>query len=359
MSGTEASAKSSRACIAVVGGGIIGLSVAWELSRRGHMVTVFDPASPDRSTSWAAAGMIAPAYEVMIHGGGAGTPLARLCYESAARWAGFARDLAFESGMPVGYRSAPTFALARTIDEKERLAGLAATLADAGHRFAWHGTAEVRDRLGVSAKVQSVLELPDDHQVDNRRVLQAFRRYGEQGGFRMERRAVSSRDELGDRFDAVVWSRGTRETGVEALVKGQALALQPVPGLPAEVLRFGSGYIVPKADRVVIGATSEEKFAHSGVRADTTQALRDAAIAVLPELRHAPVLETWAGLRPKRAGGLPVIGELAPGEFVAAAHYRNGILLAPATASRIADMVEGDAEAEGAFSPHRLQASYN
>ena len=353
------SAKTSRVRIAVVGGGVIGLSAAWELSRRGHQVTLFEPASPDRSTSWAAAGMIAPAYEVMIHGGGAETPLARLCYESAALWADFARDLACEGGMPVGYRAAPTFALARTIDENERLAGLAATLADAGHGFAWHGPAAVRDRLGVSAQVQAVLELPDDHQVDNRRVLQALRRYGEQGGFRIERRAISSRKELGAEFDAVVWSRGGGEAGVDALVKGQALALQPVPGLPDEVLRFGSGYIVPKADRVVIGATSEENFAHAGVRSDMVQVLRDAAIAVLPSLRHAPVLETWAGLRPKRAGGLPVIGEVAPGEFVAAAHHRNGILLAPATASRIADMVQGEAGADGAFSPQRLQASYN
>lgn len=332
---------------------MIGLACAFELSRRGHSVTVFDPAGPARSTSWAAAGMIAPAYEVMLHGGGADTPLARLCFESAELWPAFACALQQESGLPLGYCRAPTLALARTAEEKQRLESLAGILDKAGRRAAWGNAGQVRARLGLSGDILAVLQLPDDHQVDNRRLLQAFRRNQGQGRFGISPRAIESRNDLGQDYDAIVWARGVRETGVETLVKGQALALEPVSGLPRDVLRYGSGYIVPKADRIVIGASSEEGFLHEGVSPTTIRALLDAAISVLPALSQTDIIETWSGLRPKRAEGLPVIGEVAPGEFTAAAHYRNGVLLAPATARRIADMIDGLPERPDAasFSP--------
>lgn len=198
------------------------------------------------------------------------------------------------------------------------------------------------------------LELVCDHQVDNRRLLHAFRANAAEGRFDRVAREVTDWAALRQEgFDAIVWARGRRERGVDGLIKGQALALQPFAGMPDQVLRFGSFYIVPKPDRIVIGATSEETYTHEGVSERATQALLDAAIEVLPALAGADLMEVWTGLRPRRASGLPLIGATGPGEYVAAAHFRNGILLAPATAARIADMIEDrpaarDAEA---FSP--------
>lgn len=335
--------------IAVAGGGVIGLACAFELSWRGHSVTVFDPGDLSRSTSWAAAGMIAPAYEVMLHGGGADTPLARLCFESAALWPDFARSLSRESGLPVGYRREPALALARTQAEASRLDALASDLEAAGRPARRIGLEAARQHAGVSSTLRAALELPDDHQVDNRHLLQAFRLNMGRGRFQQVRQAVTSPHELrADGFDAVIWARGTSERGVEGLVKGQAIALQTFAGAPRQVLRFGAGYIVPKPDRIVIGATSEEAYAHTGVSDEATRRLLRAASDVLPALEGADILEAWTGLRPRRASGAPLIGAIAPNEFVAAAHFRNGILLAPATAVRLADMIEGQTAARDA-----------
>ena len=332
----------NTAHIAVAGGGMIGLACAFELSRRGHNVTVFDPAGPRETTSWAAAGMIAPSFETMLHGGGPGTALARFCFDSARLWPEFARAVRDASRLPTGYDPSPTLALARTEEEAARLEGLHAELLDAGHEARMVRLDTLRERVGVSSNLVAALELPRDTQVDNRKMLQALRLNRGKGKFGVERRAVESFPELkAEGFDAVVWARGGREAGVVQKVKGQAIALQPIEGLPRQTLRFGSGYIVPKADRVVIGATSEEDYIHTGVTGTATARLLNAATAILPALARAPVMEAWTGLRPKRAGGAPLIGEIAPGEFVASAHFRNGILLAPATASCIADMVEG------------------
>ena len=349
-----AQASPTRLRIAIAGGGVIGMACAFELSRRGHAVTVFDPGELPRSTSWAAAGMIAPAYEVMLHGGGPDTPLARLCFESAALWPAFAKALGTASGLPVGYDRKPTLALARTFQEKAELERLDRDLRMAGHAGISRHAAGLHQRHGISSVIMGGLELVCDHQVDNRRLLHAFRANAAEGRFDRVAREVTDWAALRQEgFDAIVWARGRRERGVDGLIKGQALALQPFAGMPDQVLRFGSFYIVPKPDRIVIGATSEETYTHEGVSERATQALLDAAIEVLPALAGADLMEVWTGLRPRRASGLPLIGATGPGEYVAAAHFRNGILLAPATAARIADMIEDrpaarDAEA---FSP--------
>lgn len=360
MSAFSQTGAAGKARIAVAGGGVIGMTCAFELSRRGHSVTVFDPGTPSQSTSWAAAGMIAPAYEVMLDGGGADTPLARLCFESAGLWRDFALAVQRASGMPVGYHTAPTLALARSPEEQARLEALHAELEQTAHAPRWIDIVDHRARLGLSGKVCAGLVLPDDHQTDNRRLMQAFQQTSGAGRFDRIARALTSKADLeGEGYDVIVWARGAQEFGVDTLVKGQALALEPLPNMPEQVLRFGSGYVVPKPDRIVIGATSEATYAHAGVREDVTRALLDAAIGVLPMLAKADLMEVWTGLRPKRDSGLPLIGEIAPGEFVAAAHHRNGILLAPATARRIADMIDGRAgHADAAvFAPDRVRAA--
>ncbi|WP_158085543.1 FAD-dependent oxidoreductase [Henriciella aquimarina] len=352
------SEKSTAQHIAVIGGGVIGLACACELVRRGHRLSIFDTGSPRQSASWAAAGMIAPAYELMLDGGGPETPLSRLCFESATLWGDFAAYLKRETGLPVGYDDQETYALARTAAELEKLEALEQWLSQAGHAVRWLTPAELYERAGLSPDVLGGLSLPEDHQVDNRRLLGVMRRFLGQAGAvfvnaRIDR-AEQLKDHEGERpFDRVVWARGVDETEVETPVKGQALALFPLPHGPERVLRFGSGYIVPKPDRIVIGATSEKNFSHEGASPEEAERLFAAARAVLPALNQARIMEHWAGLRPMRTGGLPLIGARPDGSFVAAAHYRNGVLLAPATARRIADLVEGAPHAPDAtdFAP--------
>jgi len=104
------------------------------------------------------------------------------------------------------------------------------------------------------------------------------------------------------------------------------------------------GYVVPRADgRVLVGATVEDTGFDKSTTAEGIDSLKDAAVEIAPRLRGFGIGETWAGLRPFAADGLPILGELPGYEnvFVATAHYRNGILLAPKTAEIMADRIAG------------------
>ena len=343
--------------IAIAGAGVIGLSCAFELAERGHRVTLFDPSGPEASTSWAAAGMIAPAYELMLQEGAPDEALSSLCFESAALWQDFAARIRRVAGLPLGYSRQPTVAVARTAEELRRLESLQDKLSVRGHPARQLAPADLSGTFGMSEGLVGGLLLADDHQVDNRRLLTVLRRALASQGAIFVRSAVESREDIAahGQFDVVVWARGARETGIAATVKGQALSLSPVEGGPQQTVRFGSGYAVPKPDRIVIGATSERDYRSSAVEPRATDALLEAAIAVLPALRGAPVLERWAGLRPKGQDERPLIGQRGTDEFVAAAHYRNGVLLAPVTARLIAGMIEGTSldNVHEAFGPDR------
>ena len=346
MSQSTSHRPRTSAHIAIAGAGVIGLSCAFELISRGHSVTLFDPAEPSNSTSWAAAGMIAPAYELMLQGEQEDEALSELCFESAALWQDFARRVQAVSGVPVGYNRAPTLALATSPTSVERLERLKERLSASGHALSLLKPSRLTAEFGLSDKVRLALCLPDDHQVDNRRLLGALREAVTGAGGRFVQAAVDSESDIEAAcpetgFDAIVWARGVKEFGVTGRVKGQALALQPVAGAPRQVLRYGSGYIVPKPDRIVIGATSEADFSSEGVTPAITDGLLADALDICPALVGAPVMERWAGFRPKGPTERPVIGAYTSYEFIASAHYRNGVLLAPVTAKLIADQVEG------------------
>ncbi|HTX59370.1 MAG TPA: FAD-dependent oxidoreductase, partial [Verrucomicrobiae bacterium] len=139
-------------------------------------------------------------------------------------------------------------------------------------------------------------------------------------------------------------------------VKGQMLALAVPEGLVRQVAWVPGAYLVPRDDgRLLIGATVESAGFDTRVTAGGLHALLDAALRAAPSLREFAVTEEWAGLRPGSPDGLPFIGRSAlDGLFVAAGHYRNGILLAPETARLIADAIERGAPDVEAFAPGRL-----
>lgn len=329
--------------VAIAGAGIIGLACGFELLERGHQVTVFDPATPESSTSWAAAGMIAPAYELMLQGEAPDEALSELAFESAALWQDFAARLRRISGLPTGYNRQPTLAVARSSAELARLQGLEDRLAAMSRPFRRVSPTALATDYGVSNALQGGLLLLEDHQVDNRRALTVLASTLARQGAQFVRAPIHDADDLKSHgeFDLVVWARGTSESGVSQVVKGQALSLAPVEGGPQQTVRFGAGYAVPKPDRIVIGATSEWDFKSASVNEAVTDALLEEATNVLPALRRATVLERWSGLRPKGQGERPLIGAVSGNEYVATAHYRNGVLLAPVTARLIAGMIEG------------------
>ena len=133
------------------------------------------------------------------------------------------------------------------------------------------------------------------------------------------------------------------------------LSVAPIPGGPQMTLRAGHLYIVPKADRIIIGATSEPGRALLQPEPEQIADLFAQAIRICPVLENAPVLESWAGVRPGRKNHAPLLGRTRlDGVFVASGHFRNGILLAPITAQIMADIIldERASPLASAFAPH-------
>lgn len=377
---------SSRPRIAVIGAGIIGLSAAYELAmKRGARVTVFEVRAPGRGASWAAAGMLAPAFEA-ASGPGAHPRLFDLCLAGAALWPGFAEELAASSGTATGFDQTPSLAVALDADEAARQGRIAAVLTLAGVAHTALGTDEIlRLEPALNPCVLGGLELPTDLRVHNRQtvlaLLSVLRGHANvtfaagpaplksQGGnLFLEghdavlaaagwETAVIKVEERGALFSLVNW-----ETALDDIdcYGGQMLSVSASSGAPGHVVRSGHVYLVPRGDQVVIGATVEPGRVINAPEVEAIEALRLEGIRLCPGLADAPIAESWAGMRPGTPDQAPFIGRTrVPGLFVAAGHYRNGILLAPITARLVAGQIFGEAPGElaEAFSIRRSLAA--
>jgi len=145
-------------------------------------------------------------------------------------------------------------------------------------------------------------------------------------------------------------------------VKGQIVCLaMPWRSLLKHVVRAPEAYLIPRSDgRLLVGATVEETGFDKRTDADTIQRLHYAALALVPDLRNAKILESWAGLRPGTPDGLPILGATdTPGYYVATGHFRDGILLAPITAEVMTAVIEGRSPEHDLrpFSPARFSSS--
>jgi glycine oxidase len=355
----------------VVGGGAIGLATAWLAAGRGLRVTVVDP-EPGRGASWVAAGMLAPASEA--HFGE--EALTALLLAGAATWADFARQLTEATGMDLGYRQSGTVTVA--LDRSDRLVvdqllAFQQSIGLAARR--WSAT-ECRQAVpALSPAIGGGAEFPDDHQVDNRRLVEALVSAADAAGVQVRRtraRAVT-RDATGRARglaleDGEVLGAGTVlvAAGCETPLLGglPAGTLPPVRPVKGHVLRLRdhgrqpllsrtvrglvrgrSCYVVPRADgSVVIGATVEERGFDKTVQAGAVHALLEDARAILPGVDELELVECIAGLRPGSPDNGPFVGWTdVPGLCVATGHYRNGILLTPVTAQAVTALLVGEA----------------
>ena len=373
------------ASIAVIGAGIIGLSCAVELADRGLRVTLYDKTWPPRGASWAAAGMLAPAFEAIAEPG-THPNLFDLCDQSARLWPEWAGKLEARTGLSSGYHPGPSIAIALDALQTRKLTAVASTL-----KTRPDAPQDCTSRLqslepAIQTGVQAAILLPSDGQADNRKTLAALAACAEahpgitihphEAPLRSERNRL---DHAGHKSTLLTAGWGTGVVAVEETGRripilnwdvmldeidcygGQMLAVAPVEGAPKMTVRCGHIYIVPKADRIIIGATTEPGRRIKAAEPDVIADLQRRAAEICPVLADAPVLETWVGIRPGTHDHAPILGETAmPGLFVASGHYRNGILLAPITAQIMADLiVDGQSSTLArAFSPQaRLAAA--
>ena len=384
--------------VLVIGGGVIGLSIAWRARAKGLSVTLLERGEIGMGTSHVAAGMLAPVAEVEF--GEAGQAALELGLRSAELWPGFAAELELASGVEVGLLPTGTLVLARDEDEARELERQITFRESLGLRTARLRGSEAREREpALAPTVRLALEAPDDHSVDPRLVLIALRRACETLGARLRESSPVARvelDDAGTRVTGATLGRvgegqpsaeyvgngnvASAEAGAEGElvsarhvviaagpwsgsipglppevrvpvrpVKGQLLRLRDPagPGLLERVVRFAGGYLVPRTDgRYVLGATVEERgFERHATAGGVYELLRDAH-ELVPGVSELQIEELCVGLRPGTPDNLPVIGRggsrSLAGLTWATGHYRNGILLAPLTAELVAGALAGE-----------------
>lgn len=348
---------------AIIGGGVIGCAIAWRLGQAGMRVVVIERGEVGREASWAAGGMLAPLAEA-----DQADAFFELAVASRAMYAELARELREVTGIDIEYRTEGTLYLAFTDKDEEEL----------GQRWQWQQAAglnvkklnaECARKLEptLNPKLRWALQFPDDHQVNNRRLLTALEAAARQAGVEFWTSTEATALEISNAqisgvettkrnitTNTVViaaggWSSLLRATDDEAVidfsvepVRGQMIALEmPTPALQ-HVVYSGRGYLIPRLGGYVIAGSTTEKVGYDKRNtAGGIAAIIDLAIEIAPHLSQQAIVEIWAGLRPRTSDDWPILGKDSRigGLVYATGHYRNGILLTPITAKAISELV--------------------
>jgi glycine oxidase len=322
---------------AILGGGVIGLALARELAAHKLRVTVVDPQPPAMEASWAAAGMLAPDSEKH--------PDRHFrALQSAGRdlYPEYVAALEKESGRRVGFRTEGLLVVTTKGSVKEALRE---------PELIW----------------QPALFFPQEYSVDNRLLTAALMESCRKHGVQFVRAAAERVERSGESLrvfmqssdpveaDIVINAAGCWAGQIDARgghhhvrldirpLKGQIAAVRAEGWKLRYTVRNDHVYLVPRDDgRIIVGATMEEAGYDKSVDPRVIKKLLETGAHLVPKIRNAPLVESWAGLRPATRTGLPLIGETKiPGYYVAVGHLRNGILLAPITAKLLGQVIRG------------------
>lgn len=365
--------------VMIIGGGVIGLTAAFELAERGVRVTVLDQQQPGREASWAGAGILPPAYP-----GDPDDPLAQLARATHPLWPQLSERLREEVGIDNGFRACgginfPPDGTAPTLSEEIRLwqqAGAAVESLDAdavgslepsispeaGPGYLLPGTCQVRNPRHLRALMVTCLRCGVE--------IRSAQRVGEI--LRSGRRVTGVVTET-DRFAAgnVLVTAGAWTPRLLAPlaaaraiepVRGQMVLLSTLAPVLSHVVECGPRYLVPRPDGLILVGSTEER---AGFEKRNTPAglagLMNFAFRMVPSLAEARFVQAWSGLRPHPKSGLPLMGRLPDLEnlYVAAGHFRAGLHLSPITARLMTQLITGEPTALNLapFAPGSIERS--
>lgn len=368
--------------VIIIGGGVIGLSIARALGRRttGQITLIERAAAVGTEASHAAAGMLAPQAEADKR-----DAFFELACQGRDLYPAFAAELLEETGTDIELERTGTLYLALTPEDEEEIA----------HRYDWQRRAGLPvERLSaaearriepcISAEVRAALRFPLDVQVENRRLVTALNAAAQRFGVRLltetrvdslllekgsVRGVLTSRGEISAPVVVIAagaWTsflnapdKGAPGPGIEP-VRGQMLCFETQARLARHVIYSPRGYIVQRRDgRLLAGSTTEHAGFEKRVTGAGLHQITEHALEIAPAVGGLAVLDSWAGLRPRAEDDWPVIGPSseAAGLFYATGHYRNGILLAPLTGALVAEQILAGKVSPliNAFSPNRFQ----
>lgn len=364
--------------VAIIGGGLIGGSIAFELARQKLRVVIFDAKQPGGEASWAAAGMLSPAPDSPD-----AIPLVPLGRASLDLYPDFIAAIEESSGRNVGFRREGALEVLFAGEAGRELSTLIALHHGLGlpaEPLRLEEAYEMEPDISRDARAAALIA--NEACVDNRALTSAVLAAGAACGVAIRGDAeVTSLLRENGRCSGVIARRknisaghvvlaaGCYSAGIAGLsacapthpVRGQMVALLSPSTHIRRVLRSERGYIVPRDDahpqKLVTGSTIESVGFEKKTTASGIQQILSAAIELAPELADAEIVETWSGLRPGTPDHLPILGPAElEGLLIATGHYRNGILLAPVTAKLIREwIVDGRTSLTvEAFSPLRF-----
>jgi glycine oxidase len=355
---------SEKQDVIVVGGGVIGLASAWRLAQQGLSVAVLERGRPGAGATHVSAGMLAPVTEAEF----GDEPVLEERLAAAGAWPGFAAELAEAGGVDCGYRRNGCLSVALDADELADVRRHHDFRLELGLSADWLLPSACRElEPALSTRTAGGSFTPDDGEVDPRMLTAALLAALDHEGVpvRPDTEVIAAQLE-GDRLTGVRTADGTTHpAGLVVLAAGcwsgscswlpesARPAVRPVKGQivrlhgPADepvierTIRTPEVYVVPRATgEVVVGATVEERGFDTTVTAGAVHELLREAYRAVPELAELEFVEASAGLRPGTPDNVPIVAHgLLDGLVIATGHYRNGILLAPTAAERVAGLV--------------------
>ncbi|MDR5867895.1 glycine oxidase ThiO [Halomonas koreensis] len=342
----------------VVGGGVIGMMTTLQLADAGHSVTLFERGHCGREASWAGGGIVSPLYPWRYS-----TPISRLSSWSEGRYPELALRLLEETRVDPEYRQRGLFYL--RVDDEARAMDWAREVGKPLERVS--ADFLYAKEPGAAPGCEGALWMPTLGSIRNPRLTRALRtRLAAMPGVTLrEGVEVQGFRRTGDRVTAVETSQGPvaadqvivcggawaaallADVGVALPVrpvKGQMILFKAPPGLVSRVVLMDGRYVIPRADgRVLAGSTLEEAGFDKTTSDAARESLHASATRIVPGLADCEVEHHWAGLRPGSPDGVPFIGAVPGLEnlHVNAGHYRNGLVLAPASTHLLVDELLG------------------
>ena len=347
--------------VLIIGGGIIGLSIAWRLIGIGKKVVVVDKRNLGQEASWAAAGMLSGRLDLKP----SEKKLLPIFEKSHCAWPKFAKELENKSGKSIGYRKEGTLMIACDIHEEQKLKNNYNFLKNNKVNISWLSGNKIREKEPfVSNNVLSGFFSPEDHHVNNRYILDALitilKKNKDHCIFKENTEVekiitnkdqvigVKTRNETIKTKEIIVcsgaWTNKIKNIEIKEVpirpVKGQMVCLKMPIGasLLRHILWRENVYLIPRENSdLIIGATEEEMGFDKSLTAGGIYNLLKIAREVLPAIEDLSMVESWSGLRPATRDEAPIIGpsKKIKGLIYATGHHRNGILLAPLTSSVI------------------------
>jgi len=341
--------------VTIIGAGIVGLCSALELMRSGVQVRIFEQSAVGRESSWAGGGILWPLYPwrypAAVH---------QLGQYSRTIYPELCQELASTTGIDAEYQVSGV--LIPEVDAVDQARRWAVTADESVQFLSAQEAAELEPAL---ARPEAAAYFPQAAQLRNPRFLQAITEYLRRGGvrFHLDEPILAIEQHQGKvsgilskqgRYSlsgplviaAGAWSGELLKSFGAALpirpVRGQMLLLRGQPGLMRRIILRNDHYVIPRADgHVLVGSTLEDVGFDKSITEQARQDLQRAAADLSPVLATLPVVTQWAGLRPGSPDGVPVIAAhpTLAGVFVNAGHFRNGVLLAPASARLLSDLI--------------------